>query len=183
MQGELREPKGPKARVGKRDDLCVERGIIRADSLNAHLLQLPIPAMLRPLCTEEWSGVPEFRRKLASIESVLDDEPHDPRRALGTQREGTSAPVLKGVHLLGDDIGRLADPSDEQAGVLEHRQFGVAVSGKGGRPAERRAHGKEGRSLLAEVLGHPLWCLEHGHHMPRDGAADAPSLNRRPSLN
>ena len=50
---------------------------------------------------------------------MLDEGPHDRRRALGTQRQTAPAPVVELVHLLVDDLGVVADPAAEHLDVFE----------------------------------------------------------------
>jgi hypothetical protein len=53
-----------------------------------------------------------------------------PRRGLlRLERQGVSSLVFKGVHLLGHDIGRLADPTLKQPGVFQRGRGDSAVTG------------------------------------------------------
>ena len=130
FEAEAVEPQRPESGVGDRDDLSVERGVVDPDGFDADLLQLAVATGLRALVAEERARVADLDRQLSTIEAVLDDRTHDSGGSLGTQRHRTVTAVGECVHLFADDVGRLTDTASEQAGVLEDRQFDVAVSGQ-----------------------------------------------------
>ncbi len=59
---------------------------------------------------------------------MFDEGANDGARSLGPQGQASTAAVLERVHLLLDDVGRLAD-SREHLVVLEHRRDVQAVAG------------------------------------------------------
>ena len=120
--------------VGERDDLDVDVGVVDAQRLDAHLVVLAEPALLRLLVAERRRGVPGLPRH---DRAVLDEGPDDAGRALGTQRDAAAALVLEVVHLLGDDVGALAH-AQEDAEVLEHRRVHHAVAVLAGDAGEGR---------------------------------------------
>ena len=134
------------------DHLDVDVWIGRADALDADLVVLPVAAGLRALVAERRRGVPDLPR---DVGSVLDERPGDRRRALGTQGHPAAALVLEVVHLLGDDVGALADPL-EHADVLEHRRLDQPVAvpagelGEGGE--QRLPAGRLGRQEVLRAL-------------------------------
>ena len=106
-------------------------------------MKLAVTARLWTLVAEERPGIAELHRKGAAVETVFDDRPHHPGRALRAQRDRPVAPVGEGVHLLGHHVGGLTHSAGEQRGVLEDRQFDVAVAGPTGRAQQAVAHRDE----------------------------------------
>src|SRR4029079_10258797 len=53
---------------------------------------------------------------------IGDQRAHDARRVLGTQGDVLPTAIGEGVHLLGHDIGRVADRALEDLGELEDRR-------------------------------------------------------------
>ena len=116
------------------------------------LVVLAVAAGLRALVAERRRGVPDLPRHVGS---VLHERPGHRRGALGTQRDAAAALVLEVVHLLGDDVGALADPL-EHADVLEHRRLDqpVAVAARelGERGEQRLPAGRLGRQDVLRAL-------------------------------
>ena len=146
------------------DDLDVEVRVVDAERLDTDLVEHAVAALLRAFVTEVRAGVPDLPRQ---HRSVLHEGPHDPRRHLGTQRDAAAVLVGEVVHLLGDDVGRLAD-AQEHTQVLDQGRYDLAVPGRLAlfgeprheRSASRRfrmqdvAHTPEGLELLASGVGH-----------------------------
>ncbi len=166
LEPEPRQAEAAIALVGDRDDLGVQRRVVDTDRLDADLLQLAVPAGLRLLVAEERPGVADLHRQLAAVEAVLDHRAHHARGALGTQRHRAVAAVGEGVHLLAHDIGRLPDPACEQRGVLEHRQFDVAVAGTTRCVGERVPDPPEVRRVRREVVRDAPGGLKCSAHSP-----------------
>ena len=140
--------------VGDGEHLRVEGRVVDADRLDADLLQLAEAAGLRALVAEERPGVAQLDRQPAPVEAVLDDRTHDARRALGAQGDRAPAAVVERVHLLGDDVGRLAHATGVERGVLEDRQLDVRVAGAVGLADQRVADRRELRpDVLRDALG------------------------------
>ena len=112
------------------DDLDVEVRVVDAEHLDADLVELPVAAALRLLVAEVGAGVPRLPRRRRA---VLDERPAHAGRLLGTQGDVATAEVGELVHLLGDDVGGLADA----AGRRRCPPSAAARSARS-RPARRR---------------------------------------------
>ena len=145
-----RRPSAARKRAPEGDDLDVEVGVGRADGLDADLVVLAEPARLRALVAERRGGVPDLPRR---GRVVLDEGPGHRRGALGPQRDVAAALVLEVVHLLGDDVGALADAL-EHADVLEHRRLDQPVAVAAG---ERRRTWPSSASQRADSGGRTSW--------------------------
>ena len=163
LQPEPVEPQRPETRVGDRDDLGVQRGIVDPDRLDADLLQLAVPPGLRTLVAEERPRVAQLDGQLAAVQTVLDDGAHHAGGALGPQRHRPLAAIGEGVHLLADDVRRLADAAREQRGVLEDRQLDVAVAGAAGSVEQSVADRDELRRIRRKVIRDALGRLKVTH--------------------
>jgi hypothetical protein len=119
-----------------------------ADRLGADLPELAEAAGLRLLLAEERAEVPELDRLRLLVHAVLEVGADDRRGALGAQRHGAPARVVEGVHLLLDDVGRLADAAREELGVLEDRRLDPPVA----RGREDPARGLLDRAARGIVL-------------------------------
>ncbi len=125
----LLQPECPQVVVAEGDDLDVDIGVGAADGLDADLVVLAQSAGLGSLVAEGGGGVPDLPGR---VRMVLDEGPGHRRGALGAQRDVTVALVVEVVHLLGHDVGALADAL-EDADVLEHRRLDQAVPEPGRR--------------------------------------------------
>ena len=94
---------------------------------HADLVELPVAPLLRPLAAEHGPDVEPLLRSL-DVRAVLDVGAHGPGRALGTEGELLLALVLEDVHLLVDDVRRLADAAGEEGVRLDHRRADLAVA-------------------------------------------------------
>src|SRR5439155_13417320 len=106
------------------EQLRVGQRVVATEHLRADLVELPVPAALRPLAAEHRPRVEEASVALAVREAGLEVGPHDARRGLGPERDGglLLGPIAKREHLLLHDVGRLADGPGEELGALEDRQ-------------------------------------------------------------
>src|SRR5580700_3332265 len=111
------------------DRLGVDRGILRAERLCAHLPELAIAPGLGALVAEEARQVPETYGLAELVHAVLDVGATDGSGALGTQSQRASGGVLEGVHLLADDVGGSPDPAREQLGRLEDGRLDALIAG------------------------------------------------------
>src|SRR5205823_3249843 len=105
----------------ERDNLDVGLRLSDANQLHADLVELAEPSPLRALVAEHRAAVEEFERR-ALDEAVRDYRADHAGRILGPQRHFLAAAVGKRVHLLGDDVGVLADRSDKDFGEFENRR-------------------------------------------------------------
>ncbi len=110
-----------------RDDLDIGHGLGHADQLDADLVELAKAALLRPLVAEHRATVEELERQLLG-QAAGDDGPDDAGRVLGAERQAVAAPVLEGVHLLGDDVAGVAEAAGEHLGELEDRRLDLAIA-------------------------------------------------------
>src|SRR6266496_3223873 len=95
--------------TGEHDDLLgIDIRPGETQSLDVDLVELPISSFLRPLITEHWTAGPNLLRPIVE-QTMLDCRTHDPGSRFRAQRETVAVAVGKGVHLLLDDVGSLAD--------------------------------------------------------------------------
>ena len=123
-QGDLPQAESFVELPGQGDDLSVHVGILRAEDLHAHLVELPEAPLLGPLVPEVGPRVPGLPRHGGS---VLSEGPHHRGRLFWTQGDLPTAPVLEGVHLLADHVRGLAEAL-EDLDVLEHRRDDLQVA-------------------------------------------------------
>ena len=100
--------------------------MIQAQHLDAHLVKLPQPPLLRAFVPEHGAdGIETLHRKLR-LQAMLDKGPQHRGGALRPHGDRIAVAVGKGVHLFFDDIGGLADGSGEQLGFFQdrHPDFG-----------------------------------------------------------
>ena len=109
----------------ERDDLDVEVRVVGAEHLDAHLVELAIPATLRLLVAELRARVPDLPRR---GRAVLHERPAHRGGELGPQRDVPAALVDEVVHLLGDHVGGVADAL-EHAEVFQQRRDDLPVAG------------------------------------------------------
>ena len=115
--------------VEQRHDLGIHGRARRADRFHVHLVELAEAARLGPLVPEHRADQVQLHQAALGGQVVLGERPHQRGGGFGTQRQAFAPAVLEGVHLLLDDIGRLADPADEQLRPLEDggANLGIAV--------------------------------------------------------
>ena len=102
---------------GEGDDLDIEMGVVGAEHLDTDLVELTVPAPLRLL-------VAKIRTRVADLpwrgRPVFDERTTHTGGHLGPQSDVTVALVDEVVHLLGDDVGGVADPGEDPE-ILEQR--------------------------------------------------------------
>ena len=145
------------------DHLDVEVRIVGAEHLDTDLVELAVPAALGLLVPEVRTRVPRLpgRQRM-----VLDERPAHAGGPLRPQRDVAVALVDEVVHLLGDDVGRLAD-AREDPDVLEQRGDDLAVAGGLDDLGE---HGREASPACGfgrEDVAHPRARLEFRHGCAR----------------
>jgi hypothetical protein len=128
-QADLLDPQLVEQRGEQRDGLGVDRRVVGADRLGAHLPELPEAAGLRALLAEEARQVPELHRLRQLVHAVLHVGARDRRGALGAQRDRAPTAVVEGVHLLLHDVGGLADAPREELRGFERRRLDAPVPG------------------------------------------------------
>ena len=105
QQRELGEAEGLVGVVGDRDRLGVDRRVLGADRLQVELVELPVPARLRPLVAERGAAGEHLHRERAPVQVVLKDGADHAGGELRAQRDVAAAAVGEGVHLLADHVG------------------------------------------------------------------------------
>ena len=80
------------------------------------------------------------------LPAIRQEGARDPGGEFGAQRQRIAAAILERVHLLRDDIGRLADGAGEHFGLFEHRHLDPAE-------AIELAHALEGFDHEGESVG------------------------------
>src|SRR5947207_12571463 len=105
--------------TGEHDDLLgIDIRPSETQSLDVDLMELPISSLLGPLITEHWAAGPDFLWPIVE-QTMLDCRTHDAGSRFRAQCETVAVAVGKGVHLLVDDVGSLADGAVEPLGRLD----------------------------------------------------------------
>ncbi len=107
----------------ERDELGIRGGLSSAEQFGSDLPELAHAALLRALVAKHRAGVVDLRELPIRGQAVLERRTNHACGGFGTQRDGAAALVLEGVHLLGDDVGGLADSAREDLRMLE--EWGV----------------------------------------------------------
>ena len=115
-------------RLQQHDELGVDGGIVGADRLGADLPELAEAPGLRLLLAGERPEVPQLHRLGQLVHAVLEVGAADRRGALGAQRHALAPALVERVHLLLDDVGRLADAAGEELGVFEGGRLDAPVA-------------------------------------------------------
>ena len=102
-------------------DREIRRRVRCAEHLGSELIEFAA-SRLRLLVAEAVYYVEQAKRHRIRALAVLDDGADNSRRSLGTERESSALSVLKGIHLLLYDVGRLADAAGKQPELLECRR-------------------------------------------------------------
>ena len=159
QQRHLAQPEALEEAPAEGDHLDVEVRVVGAEHLDADLVELAVAAALRLLVAEVRPGVPHLPRRRRT---VLDERPAHAGGLLGPQGDVAAALVGEVVHLLGDDVGGLADAL-EHADVLHHRRDDLAVAGGLDDLGEDLDEAPEARRFRREDVAHPGAGLERRH--------------------
>ena len=99
-----------------------------AECLDVELVKLPVATPLGALVAEHRAARPDALRPFVG-QRMLDRGTDDPRGGFRAKREAFAVElVLERVHLVFDDVGRIADPADEKRRRLDDRDTQVAVT-------------------------------------------------------
>ena len=161
-QSPLGQPEGAVEAVEEGDDLDVGIRVVRPDDLGVDLEVLPVTGRLRGLVAEVRAGRPGLPRH---GRVVLGEGPHEPRGDLRANRHPPATLVLEVVHLLADDVRRLADPL-EHLEVLDQRCDDQPEPGPLGQTGEDGQQPRPALGLRREHVGHAAGSLEVGHEGP-----------------
>ena len=124
----LREVEPPEELDEHRDHFGIERRVLVAERFHVELMELAIPARLGPLVPEHGPHGVQLDGLRVHEQTVLDVRAQEPGRRLGPQRHGIAAPILERVHLLLNDVGRLADAPGEEFSALKDRQANLLIA-------------------------------------------------------
>ena len=154
-----------------------------AEHLRADLPELAVAALLRALVAELRPDVIELPGPPGLGERVLDVRARDPGRVLGAHRHGAPAAVGERVHLLVDDVGRLADAPHEELGRLQTSASGSRRTRRARRPRVRGCFDAVPDARLGrEEVPRPLDARDHrGLAGRRRHARRRAAFSRRPS--
>jgi hypothetical protein len=110
------------------DHLCVQGRIAVAQSLNAKLLMLSVPPLLRPLVPEYGGKVIKPHRLGQVMHAMLNICTTNRGCALRTQGHRVAAAILEGIGLLLHNVGGRADGANKKAGILENRGVNTPIA-------------------------------------------------------
>ena len=109
------------------DDFRLDRGIVGAgENLGACLYMLPVSSLLRAFAPKHGRDVIELHHPGFVLKLVLDISADDRSRPFRAQAQRAAVPIGERVHFFGDNIGFLADATDEQLRRLEDRRPDLA---------------------------------------------------------
>ena len=146
----------PDQRPREVEHLGVDRRVRDAEDLDVELMELAVPALLRPLVPEHRAEQVHLRRRHRLLEAVLDKRAHEARRRLGAQGDALAPLVGEGVHLLLDDVGRLARALGEQFLAFDDRRADLGVAVALEEPPRHRLHALPALHLARQdVVGSP----------------------------
>ena len=158
--------------LAQRHDLDIAHGLGGTQELDADLVELAQAALLRPLVAEHRAIVEELERQLLHHAAGDHGACHG-RRVLGPQAELVAAAVLEDVHLLGDDVGGVAQRAGEDFQMLEDGGRDLAIAVAAGKLAAGLGdHPMAAEILAQEVVGAPRWAQLRQRPAPwaRNGA-------------
>ena len=141
------------------DDLDVELRVVDPEDLDAHLVELAVPAALGLLVAEVRPGVEHLPR---GGRSMLGERAAHAGRHLGAQRDVAVALVDEVVHLLGHHVGGVTD-AGEHADVLEQRGDQLAVPGGAHHVGEHGGESTPATAVGRQDVPHPGAGLERRH--------------------
>ena len=115
--------------TGEHDEkLGIGERVVPPEHLGPDLVELPIAAPLWALSAEHRAAVEELRGRLGLREAALDVRAHDAGRRLRAERQARLVTVDERVHLLLDDIGRLAERAGEELRPLDDGEADLPVA-------------------------------------------------------
>ena len=118
----------------ERDHLHVAGGLGDAEKLDADLVELAKPPLLRALIAEHGAMVKVFQGQVLGL-AAGNQHARDACRAFGPESDFVAALVGEAVHLLGDDVRGVAQGAPEDIGELEDRGGHLMVAVARGGPA------------------------------------------------
>ena len=160
--GVLADAEGRENVVTEREYFDVGLRLGDADALDVDLVELAQASLLRTLVTEQRPVGEEPHRQLLR-QSFGNEGAHDAGGELRAQGHALAATIGERVHLLGDDVRRVAEGALEYFGELEHRRrhLGEAVAlGELARDIDNAAMAE--RFFRQQVVGAPNG-LQLGH--------------------
>ena len=163
--------------IAERQQLHVRRRFGCADHLGVELVELAEAALLRAFVAEGGA----MRRKLERREllpALAEIGAANAGRELGPKRDLLAAAILEGVHLLGDDVGGLADRPGEDRGLLDDRNLDALESEQPAHAIERVDHRVEAVGVFSEQALGPANGLRRIRHLRADLGGELQARNR-----
>ncbi len=111
----------PKKVVNEQQHLGIRTGIVTPQNLSADLMKLAQPALLRALAPKHRPHVEHAGDRLTLLQRMFDIGPHHRCRPFRAQCQRRPIAIVEGIHLLLDNIGRLANGAAEQICPLGDR--------------------------------------------------------------
>jgi len=128
MEAQAGEPHGLENGHGKEDNLGIRFGTRVAEDLRIDLMELPETALLGAFVPEHRAHHEDLLERVVLVKPVLNVSSHQRGRGFWSEGEIPALAVRERVHLLGDNVGFLADASLEELGHLHEREFDLAES-------------------------------------------------------
>ena len=125
--------------VGEGEDLDIGLRLGGADDLGVELVELAKAPLLRALIAERRAVGRDLQRRVL-LPPFAQISAANPGREFGPKRDRFPAAVLEGVHLLGHDVGGLADGPREHRGRLDRRHLDPLEAVQPAHALERRDH-------------------------------------------
>ena len=164
--------KAPKERIDQDEHLRVDRRIGRAEGLGVHLVELPEAARLGPLVAEHRADGKDLEEPGRMRQVMFNIGSDDRSCGLRTKGNGIAPLVLEGIHLLLNDVGRLAQGAGEEASVLEDGNLDLSVSKGFEQPARFGLHHLPQLYLARkDIFYSPYGSKGHGRLSPRTRGA------------
>ena len=130
VHGQILYPERAEQLVCQQNQLCVCRGILCAEALQAKLVVLPQAAALRRLIAENRGiQIVHLARQRICVQVALQERACRTSRAFRLQGNGAIPLILEGVHFLLHNIRRVANAPQEKLCVLEYRGANLPVAG------------------------------------------------------
>jgi hypothetical protein len=147
------------------DMLRVDFRAGEAQRLDVELMELPVPPLLRALVAKHRADGPHALRPLVG-ERMLDGGTHDTGGGFRTQRQALAVElVLERVHLVLDDVRRVADAANEHGRRFDDRHSHVPVPVLGEDAARRVLESLPKRRIVRQDVVHATDRLERRSHV------------------
>ena len=146
----------------QRNGFDIAKRIIDPQQFDSELMELALAALLRSLVAKHGALVIQLHRQWRGPKAG-NKRPRHPRRAFRTKRYAPAFAVIKGIHLLGDDIGGLAQGAAKNVGGFENRRRYFAIAVQAGDGEGRIRDMTVTTVIFGEVIPGAAWRLQVGH--------------------